>query len=76
MPSAVGQIEVVPLHETFTAEGRGVDFSQPVPARVIEQIQDAIDQVRDTIAFAGSAVRPRTAPGVTLINVVFPHTTR
>ncbi|KAL1887316.1 hypothetical protein Sste5346_010298 [Sporothrix stenoceras] len=44
MPSAVDQLGIVPLHASFCAEVRGVDFSQPVPLHVIAQVQAALDK--------------------------------
>lgn len=45
MPSAIDQIKVIPLHPTFCAEVQGVDFSKPTEPHVIQQIQEAIDEV-------------------------------
>lgn len=44
MPSAIDELEVIPLHASFCAEVRGVDFSKPVPPHVIAQVKDALDQ--------------------------------
>ncbi|CAK7203612.1 hypothetical protein SEUCBS139899_006349 [Sporothrix eucalyptigena] len=44
MPSAIDQLEVVPLHPSFCAEVRDIDFSQPIPPHVIAQVQEALDQ--------------------------------
>jgi alpha-ketoglutarate-dependent 2,4-dichlorophenoxyacetate dioxygenase len=38
-------IEVIPFHETFTAEVRGVDWTSPITPEVKDFIQDAIDKV-------------------------------
>lgn len=45
MPSSKDQIEVIPLHATFTAEVRGVDFSKPIPDHIFAQVKDAIEKV-------------------------------
>lgn len=39
------QIEIIPLHPTFAAEVRGVDFSQDVSPEVFGQIKEAIAKV-------------------------------
>lgn len=47
MPHAVPykHITIKELHPTFGAEVSGVDFSEPVPLDVFEEIRDAAAQV-------------------------------
>lgn len=49
MPHATGHnykhIKVTPLAPTFAAEVSGIDFSQPVPDEVFQEILDAITTV-------------------------------
>lgn len=41
-PSSSGAIQWIPLHDTFGAECRGVDFSQPLSDETIAEIQAGI----------------------------------
>ncbi|KAB5517416.1 hypothetical protein GE09DRAFT_1158770 [Coniochaeta sp. 2T2.1] len=45
MPSATtSKLEFVPMHETFVAEVRGIDFTKPLSPEVVKQVQDGIDK--------------------------------
>lgn len=40
------KLEFVPLHDTFVAECRGIDWSKPISKQVKDQVQEGIDKVR------------------------------
>lgn len=42
-------IEFIPLHPTFAAEVKGVDFSKPIPDDTFAQIKQGITKARTPI---------------------------
>jgi hypothetical protein len=38
-------LNLKPLHPSFAAEARGIDFSKPVPDHVFQEIRDAMSKV-------------------------------
>lgn len=38
--------EVIPLHPTFAAEIKGVDFTQPISPELYAEIRKEVDKVR------------------------------
>lgn len=40
------EIQFIPLHPTFAAEVKGVDFSKPIPDDTFAQIKEGITKAR------------------------------
>lgn len=51
------EIEFIPLHPTFAAEVKGVDFSQPIPDDTFTQIQAGIAKARTLTSLPALSLR-------------------
>jgi alpha-ketoglutarate-dependent 2,4-dichlorophenoxyacetate dioxygenase len=45
------KLEFIPLHDTFVAECRGIDWTEPISQETKDQVQQGIDKVNEDSNF-------------------------